>query len=191
MRKTVLAGLVLAVAAPLVVLLSGAFGLDLNSVVLLGTAVGAVVALVPDRGPGLRLVGFLAGFVVSLLGYIFRAAVLPDTNGGLAVYVGVVVAACVLLSLVTRDRLPLWSLLLGAGGFVGAYEHVYAAAPPQVVSTSVSTATQLLLAVGIGFLAAAVVAPDRSAAENPSPRPARPGTDANDQLDDLMMETAK
>ena len=191
MRRTMLAGLVLTVAAPLVVVLSGVFDLDLSSVVLLGTALGAVVALVPDRGPALRLAGFVAGFVVSLLGYFFRAALMPDTDGGLAVYVGVVVAVCVLLALAGRDRLPLWSLLLGAGAFVGAYEHVYAAAPPQVASTSVSTATQLLLAAAVGFLAAALATPAGSAAENRAPRPARPATDANDKLDDLMMETAK
>lgn len=191
MRRTMLAGLVLVVAAPLVVMLSGVFDLDLNSAALLGTAVGAVVALVPDRGPALRLAGFVAGSVVSLLGYFFRAAVLPDTDGGLAVYAGVVVALCVLVALVTRDRLPLWSLLLGAGGFAGAYEYVYAAAPPQVVSTSLSTATQLLFAVAIGFLAAAAVAPHRSAAANGAPRSAPPGADGNDKLDDLMMETAK
>ena len=159
MRKTLVAGLVLAVAAVLVVLVSSALDLELESVALLGAALGAVVALVPDRTPLVRLGGFAAGFVAAWIGYVVRAALLPDSAGGRAVAVGLVVLLCVGITAVSMDRLPLWTTLLGTAALAGAYEFTYAAAPPEFASTSVSTATTLLFNVAVGFLAAALVAP--------------------------------
>ena len=84
MRKSLVAGLVLAVAAVLVVWVSSALDLELESVALLGAALGAVVALVPDRTPLIRLCGFFAGFVAAWIGYAMRAQFLPDSAGGRA-----------------------------------------------------------------------------------------------------------
>ncbi len=159
MRKTLMAGVVLAIAAMLLVLVSSALDLGLESVVLLGGALGAVIALVPDRSPLARLGGFAAGFVAAWIGYALRAAVLPDTTGGRAVAVGLVVLLCVGITAASMDRLPLWSTLLGTAALTGAYEITFAAAPPEFLSTSMTTTTTLLLSVGVGFLAAAIVAP--------------------------------
>ena len=74
MRRNLLAGLCLAVAAGLLVVVGAALDLELESVALLGAALGAVVALVPDRTPLVRLGGFAAGFVAALVGYVLRAA---------------------------------------------------------------------------------------------------------------------
>jgi len=188
MRKSLLAGVLLAVAAVVVVLVSAAFGLDLESVALLGAALGAVVALVPDRTPGVRLAGFAAGFLAAWLGYLLRAGALPDTAGGRAVAVGVVVLLCVGVTAASVGRIPLWSTLLGTAALSGAYEFAYAAAPPEVLSTSMSTATTLLLNVGVGFLAAALVAPSEAAGR---PRAAKPveDTPTDPQLDDLMEKS--
>lgn len=131
MRKSLLAGVVLAVAAMLVVAMSAALELDLESTALLGVALGAVVALVPDRSPLVRLAGFAAGVVISWLGYVARAALLPDTASGRAVAVGIVVLLCVGVTAATMNRVPLWSVLLGTAGFAGAYEFTFAAAPPS------------------------------------------------------------
>ncbi len=190
MRKTLLAGLLLAVAAVVVVWVSAVFGLELESVALLGAALGAVVALVPDRSPAARLGGFAAGFVAAWLGYILRAAVLPDTAGGRAVAVGLVVLLCVGATAVSMNRLPLWSTLLGTAALSGAYEFTFAAAPPEVMSTSMSTATTLLFNVAVGFLAAALVAPPAATGEHKAPRaPRRVETDGEtSKLDDLMRE---
>ena len=62
---------------------------------LLGAALGAVVALVPDRTPLVRLGGFAAGFVAAFIGYVLRAALLPDTSAGRAVAVVIVLLLCV------------------------------------------------------------------------------------------------
>lgn len=157
MRKNILAGVVLAIAAGLIVLVSRTFELDLDSVALLGGAMGAVVALVPERSVGARLGGFAAGFVAAWVGYAVRAAVLPDTSGGRAAAVVLTVLLCVGIVAISQNRLPLWSLLLGTGTFAGAYELTFAAAPPELVSSSVSTATTLLFNVAVGFLAATLV----------------------------------
>jgi hypothetical protein len=192
MRKSLWAGLVLAVAAVLVVWLSNAFGLDLESVTLLGLAVGAVVALVPDGSPALRLAGFGAGFAAAWVGYVLRAAVLPDTAAGRAVAVGLVVLACVAVAAATRARVPLWATLLGAAGMVGGYEYTFSAAPPEVASTSLTAATSLLVTVAAGFLVVALVARVyRPEQKRRSPeRPVAPDGDAT-SLDDLMKESAQ
>lgn len=163
MRRTLLAGIVLAAAAVIVVFLGSAMDLDLESVALLGAAMGAVVALVPDRTPVLRLLGFAGGFLIAWVGYLFRAQFMPDTTTGRAVAVGFVVLLCVGLVAATMDRIPLWPVLLGAGAFAGAYEFVYNEAPPQILSTSVSTATTMAFTVAVGFLAAILVSAPESA----------------------------
>ena len=123
-----------------------------------------------------------------------RAARLPDTAGGRAVAVGLVVLLCVGITAVSMDRLPLWTTLLGTAALTGAYEFTYAAAPPELATTSVSTATTLLFNVAVGFLAAALVAPHSrpgashrtEEADLPSGHAMQPADDA--KLDDFMME---
>jgi hypothetical protein len=125
---------------------------------------------------------------------VVRAAMLPDTAGGRAVAVGLIVLLCVAITAVTMDRLPLWTTLLGTAALTGAYEFTYAAAPPELATTSVSTATTLLFNVAVGFLAAALVAPHsrtgtsrrNERAERTSGHTTQPADDA--KLDDFMME---
>jgi hypothetical protein len=204
MRRTLMAGGVLAVAAVLVVIVSSALDLELESVALLGGALGAVVALVPDRTPLVRLGGFVAGFVAAWIGYVVRAALLPDTAGGRAVAVGLVVLLCVGITAASMNRLPLWTTLLGTAALSGAYEFTFAAAPPELASTSVSTATTLLFNVAVGFLAAALVAPSERPEGAPGHRSTPPSDDstprttkkvsagtADSKLDDFMMEKTK
>lgn len=185
MRTTLLAGALLAVAAALLVGISTALDLELESVALLGAALGAVVALVPDRAPLVRLAGFSGGFVMAWVGYVVRATVLPDTAGGRAVAVALTVLLCVGLTAATLNRLPLWTTLLGTAGMTGAYEFTYASAVPEMASTSISAATTLLLSVAVGFLASAAVAP-LPEGRVPSATPRR--TVGETALQDLMME---
>lgn len=191
MRRTLLVGGVLAVSAFLVVVLSNLFDLELDSVTLLGVALGAVVALVPDRSPWMRLGGFVAGIVVAWIGFFIRAALLPDTTTGRALTVGLVVLLCALIAAASMERLPLWSLLVGAGALSGAYEYTYAAAPPEVASTSVTAVTTLLVTSAVGFLVVALTAP-----RGDLPAPARSerthrqdDDDANNTLDDMMEKS--
>src|SRR6478736_6191140 len=81
MLKTLLGGVILAVFGALTVALGGLFGLDLDHVALLGGALGAVVGLVPDRTPLMRVIGFLSGMVIGWAVFGLRAGYLPDTSG--------------------------------------------------------------------------------------------------------------
>ncbi len=186
MRRNILTGLLLAAAAALVVVLSATFDLELESVALLGAAIGAVVALVPDKGPFARLIGFAGGFIVAWVGYVVRAMYLPDASSGRAVAAALVVVACTVIAVASMERLPLWTTLLGAGAFAGAYEFTYNAAPPELLDTSVSTATTMLLTVGIGFLAASVIAPVERAGAHLPPKQPRTTSPEAARLDEIM-----
>lgn len=193
MRKTLLVGAVLVVAAVVVVMLGSALDLELEAIALLGVAAGAVVALVPDRPPLMRLAGFVAGVVIAWIGFFVRAGFLPDSVGGRAVAVGLVVALAVGVTAVSLDRIPLWSTLLGVAALAGAYEYTYSAAPPEVASTSVSAVTALLFTAAIGFLATALAAPrGDTTAQVSHRRPTAPRSEEQTQdLDETNMEKAK
>lgn len=188
MRANLLSGLVLACAAVLVVWSSAALGLDLESVALLGAALGAVVALVPDRSALSRLGGFGIGFVIAWVGYAARALLLPDSSSGRAVAVFLVVLACAVVAAVAGERIPLWSLLLGTAALAGGYELTYSDAPSQMLDTSVSVATTLLFTTGVGFLAASIIRPIDPASRGRAAglRPDPSGDPANARLDDMM-----
>lgn len=184
----VLPGVMLAAGAALLVVLGAALELDLDSTALLGSALGAVVALVPERSPLVRLGGFAAGFVIAWIGYVVRASMLPDTSGGRAVAVVVVLLLCVAVAAATADRLPLWTLLLGTAGMVGAYERTFAAAPPELIRTSTTTATAFFLCVAVGFCAVGLASLFQSRgrtgqqAHRSGPEPERTPADNDNQL---------
>lgn len=188
MRKTFLTGLAVLLGGVAVLVLGSALDLEVASTALLGVAVGAVVALVPDRSAAARLAGFVSGVAAAWIGYVVRAALLPDTTGGHAVSLALVIALCLALVLAVRHRVSLWTTLTGAACLAGGYETVYAAAPAEVLDTSVTAVTTVLLTVAVGFLAA-------SAGTSPSPAPGAPGEPAStpeehDSLDS-MMEVAR
>lgn len=190
MRKNLLVGVGLVVAAFLAVYVSAWFDLELEPVALLGLAVGAVVAVVPDRAPVWRVVGFLGGVAVTWIAYLLRAGVLPDSTFARALVFGLVIALAVGISLVSFGRVPMWSSLLGVGALVGAYEAAYTAAPPEVVSTSFSTVTALLFTIAVGFLAVSLVAPDGEAYVEPRRRRVRHDhNEANHRLEDMMEKS--
>lgn len=161
MRRTLLSGLLLVAAAFLTVLVGDWLDLELDDAALLGVAAGAVVALVPHATIGRRLAGFALGVVLTLVGYLVRAALLPDTAGGRAAFAAIVVALCVVVAAVSMERLALWSTLLGAATFAGAFEATYTLAPPRVLENSISSLTAVAMCVAIGFCAAALGAPQQ------------------------------
>ena len=189
MRRTWLVGGLLMVAAIVVVVLSDLLDLELEAVTILGLSVGAVVALVPDRSAAGRLIGFLAGFAAAWVGYLVRAGVLPDSLGGRIIAVVLVMGLCVVVAGATANRVPLWATLLGAGSMVGAFEHLYAAAPPEVLGNSISTATALLLTSALGFLVVAVAAPAATPPGHGLRRTPASDGDASHSLNDMMEKS--
>lgn len=170
MRKTLLSGLLLVAAAFVTVLVGAWLDLELDDTALLGVAAGAVVALVPHATAGRRLTGFALGVLLTLIGYLVRAALLPDTAGGRATFAALVVALCVVAAAVTLGRLELWSTLLGAATFAGAFEATYNLAPPRVLENAVSSVTALALCVAVGFVVSVLTASQRETAGT-TPRP--------------------
>lgn len=186
MRRTMVSGMLLVAAAVLAMLLSSWLDLELEPTILVGVTAGAVLALVPDATAGRRVAGFLLGVLGSLVAYLVRAGYTPDTAAGRSVYVALAVALVVLIAVVSAQKLPLWSALLGAGTFAGAFEPTYAAAPPRVVDNSIGAVTTVVLCVAIGFLAAGLGEAARGAGAS---RPSE-ATD-QDTTTDEQMETAK
>lgn len=181
MRRYILAGLVLAVLTTAIVLLSGALGLDVENVALLGAALGGALGLVPDRSPAQRAGAFGVGFAAAWLGYLLRAALLPDTTAGIAIAVLIVLALCLAVGVATSGRLPLWATLIGAAALVGAYEPVFAADPTTFVSASATSAASVLLAAGAGYLATSLLGP-QVAAERAREREQRGAVDPHAAL---------
>ena len=157
MRRSLIAGLVLALLAAVITALGGVFGSDLEHVALLGAALGGALGLIPHRYSWGRITGFLVGFVAAWIGFALRAAVLPDSSNGRAVAAFLVVALCALACAFSQGRLPLWSALLGTAAIVGAYEEIYTNAPSQFISESPEAGTTVLLATAFGYLATSVV----------------------------------
>jgi hypothetical protein len=157
MRRSLVAGLVLAVFAALIIGLGQLLGLDLEHVALMGAALGGVLGLVPHWVPLGKLGGFVVGFVLAWIGFALRAGVFPDSAGGRAVAAFLVVAAIGAACAVSAGRLPLWSGLLGAAAIVGAYEETYTNAPSQFLKESPTAGTTVLFAVALGFLATSIL----------------------------------
>ena len=113
-------------------------------VALLGAALGGVRTGV-HRQPLVRLGGFAAGFIVAWMGYVLRAALLPDTPRRVAAVAVVVVMLCVCAS----DRRPgaVVERTAGHGGHGrGLRVGLHSGGTPEAMTTSVSAATTVLLA---------------------------------------------
>ena len=194
MRRTLLAGVLLAIATGLTVLVGEALDLEVEAVALLGVATGAIVGLVPDQTVSRRLAAFALGLVAAYVGYVARAAVTPDTSAGRAVAAAFIVILCVGVYAISGGRLPLWSALLGSASLAGAYEFTYTQAATRVLDTSVSSATALMLCVAVGFLVATAIQPEPrerdAAGERRGTEPPARDEDQAARLDD-MMETTK
>jgi hypothetical protein len=158
MRRALLSGCFIAVAAALTVLLGAVLGEDLEHFALLGAALGGVIGLVPHTPAWGKLAGFGVGFVLAWIGFALRAAVLPDAPSGRAVAAFLVIILCVAVCGLSAGRIPLWSTLVGAAAIVGAYEATYTNSPVQFLSDSPTAATTVLIAAGLGYLATTLVA---------------------------------
>lgn len=179
MRASMRAGVLLVIAAVLVVVLSHAWGLKLEPYALAGVAFGGVIGLVPDRSAWARLGAFVIGFVAAWIGFVLRAAVVPDSTGGLAVAVAATLVIGLIGVAAGRGRhVPLWAVLVGTGSFAAAYESAFSAAEPEVVTTSLDAATSLLLAVAVGFIVTSLSAPRAAAPAIEPPQP-RDGEDSD------------
>ena len=170
MVKKVLAGVTLAVASAVALLVGDGLGWDVDGVLFLGAGVGGVLGLVTGSSPLARVGGFLLGILAASVGYALRAALLPDSTGGRAVAVVIVVALAVGLILLTFGRSPLWASLLGVGALAGAYEIPFTDSPGSFLSTLPATLTLLLFMVAVGFASTVFFADDDDSGTEPQRR---------------------
>ncbi|PVG83662.1 hypothetical protein DDE18_04875 [Nocardioides gansuensis] len=188
MRTLVTAGAMVALAIVMLILVGAALDLNVDSAALTGAALGAVIALVPDRSTTARLGGFVVGLAAAWIGYVGRAGVLPDTSTGRALTAGLVVLIAVGVCAATWGRLPLWSALVGVAAMTGTYESAYSAAPSLVVDTSVTGATTALFTAAVGFLAAAAFSAGPAGSSTERRREAAPD-DTHTELETMLEET--
>jgi hypothetical protein len=156
MKRTVFGGLALAIVAALAVYLGDALNLGLPNP-LLGVAVGGVLALAPGGHRLGRLAGFLVGVVLALVGYGINAQFMPSASSGVAITAALTLGLATAAAALSFGRMPLWSVLLGVAGFVGAYDFIYNDDVPEFLTTSVETLGRFLVVFGIGYLTAAVI----------------------------------
>lgn len=171
----------LAIFGALTVALGHLLSLDLDHVALLGSTLGAVVGLVPDKTPIMRVLGFLAGMVIAWAVFGLRASTLPDTSNGRAVATFIAIVLCLAVAALSMRRIPLWSTLLGAAAVVGAYESTYTNAPSQFIHESGTAFTTVLLAAAMGHLATTILGPEIQRDRDPSHLPQRVNSPADDR----------
>lgn len=156
-RSSVLAGVLLIILGAIVIEHGARFGIQLVHLGEMGLAIGAVLGLVPDRAPALRAGSFAVGFFAAWLGFALRAGFLPDIPLGRAIATVIVLALVTIATAVSFGRFPLWAGLLGVAAFSGGYEATFSASPATFISDSMTDATTIALAVGLGFLGATLV----------------------------------
>lgn len=178
MRPAWTTGLALAVGGVVLLFVGSWLDLRVTGSLLLGLGLGGALAAAPGGvTAGARVGAAATGLAAAWIGYLLRALELPDSTGGAAVALVVVIAICAVPAGFLGDRLPLWASLIGAGAFVGLYETAYSAAPAEMATTSLTALSNAVLVLGAGFLLGSLV----------QPRPARPV--AAPAADQPTMET--
>ena len=188
--SSLVVGALLAVAVVAVIGVSSAMDLEIEPYALAGVLAGGVVALIPERSAFARLGAFAIGLVASWIGFILRAALMPDSEGGRAVAALITVAICLVAVAIIRTRLPLVAMLVGVALLAAAYETNFVANEAEVAQTSVDALTALAVAVAVGF-AVAALAGTRSVAAASAAAPVVPVAPADDTINLSNAEVAR
>ena len=154
MRKVLMTGAIIAIAAAAAILGSGVLGQSLQHLGVLAVAVGAVIALAAGRTWWGAPAGLGIGMVVAWIGYALRALALPDAPSGRAVAAVIVILVTTIVVALAGGRIPLWAGLLGVAAMVAGYEQPYKEAPSAFLTESPAAFTTMLVGVGLGYLAA-------------------------------------
>lgn len=156
MKRTLFGGFALAIVAFAAVYIGDALNLGLPNP-LLGVPVGGALALAPGGQKLGRYIGFLIGVLIALIGTAINAQFMPSSSSGVAVTAALTLGLVTGAAALSFGRMPLWSLLLGVGGFAGAYDYVYNDAPYNFLQTSTLALGTFMVLANLGFLTGFVV----------------------------------
>ena len=154
MRKVLMTGALIGLAAAAAILLSGVLGQSLQHLGVLAVVLGAVIALAAGRTWWGAPAGLGIGMLVAWVGYGLRALLLPDATAGRAVAALLVILVTTVVVALAGGRIPLWSGLLGVAAMIAGYEQSYKEAPSAFLSESPAAFTTMLVGLGLGYLAA-------------------------------------
>ena len=185
MRKVLMTGAIIAIAAAAAILVSGVLGQSLQHLGVLAVAVGAVIALAAGRTWWGAPAGLGIGMVVAWIGYALRALALPDAPSGRAVAAVIVILVTTIVVALAGGRIPLWAGLLGVAAMVAGYEQPYKEAPSAFLTESPAAFTTMLVGVGLGYLAATLGHQLMAGHSAPQSRVAAPAQ--HDQDSDLAI----
>ncbi len=195
MIRTLLVGAVLAVAAAVALILGDGLGWDLDPYILVGVGAGAILGVVVDRGPVGRILAFLAGIVVTAVGYALRAAVLPDNTNARALAAVIVILLIALIAGAARKWLPFWAGLVGMVALAGAYEEEFTRSPGSLLTTLPPALASVLITAAVGFAATVFFSKADDDGDEYEPRRARQTSPTSDEvveedvrLDDVMQQ---
>lgn len=171
MKRTFLIGLAAAAIGGIGIWLGGILGMEFSNTIM-GVGGGVILAMVNDRSPLARLGGFLMGY---LLGVFFTAMILGLIPGGRTV-IGMAIAFLIMLVPITliaglsSNRIPEWTMLLGALVFVAGFAPDALASPWTAGEALLPAFFSQLAMAALGFLVVIVVLllPEKSKSEGDS-----------------------
>ncbi|MCH9815380.1 MAG: hypothetical protein K0U64_02865 [Actinomycetia bacterium] len=189
MRRTFLVGLAAAIIGGIGIWLGTQFDMNFTNTIM-GVGGGVILAVVPERSPLMRLVGFLIGYV---LGAFFTAMVLGlipggTTTVGLAVAFLIIFVPIAIISGLTTNRIPAWTMLLGALVFTAGFTSGALAEPWTAAEKFPGAFFSILAMSGIGFLTVIVaeLVPEKkrpkaaeAASDTPDPDADQPTTETS------------
>ena len=171
MKRTFLIGLAAAVIGGIGIWLGGVLGMEFSNTIV-GVGAGVILAVVNDRSPLARLGGFLMGY---LLGVFFTAMLLGLIPGGRTV-IGMAIAFLIMLVPITliaglsSNRIPEWTMLLGALAFVAGFAPAALVSPWTAAEALMPSFFSQLAMAALGFLVVipAMLLPEKSKSEGDS-----------------------
>lgn len=164
MLRTVICGAVVAAFAGILALVGDTIGITTLWPVLLAAAIG----LAAGPAVGSRIATAAIGSVVGFLSYALLIGVLPGTDGATALVAVVAVLVLTLVSALTGGVLPLWAGLAGYAAFAGLYDPRAVASPTTFLTDAPLALVTVLLALGLGAIAAVLAGLAPATASRPA-----------------------
>ena len=156
LKRVFLFGIACSALAALVIIIGDLLNLHLQNV-MLGIGGGAILGLVRTHSPVMRYIACLIGFALGLVFYVIRLAVLPATIWGNLVAVVVTLLLVTTVAALSRERIPMWAMLVGVTMFAGAFDNYFTTTPWLFVSQAIATIAAMLFAVTAGFMVSVLV----------------------------------